>query len=760
MPARKIPPASILFAILSAILCAWGCNRQPVPPQLSGEVKPYKGKPTIHINGRPESPVLYALTDVPGGRWSWEEVPQHNISAFCAQGVRLYQLDIFLEHLWFEDGSFSVEAAQKQVRGVREVCPEAGIFFRFHLNSPKWWLDQYPEENVVYDKAEPSPDEHIGLSRILEADPRNPVRSSMASEKWRSAASEKLKLFCELFSQTPEGNALTGIQVAYGVYGEWHQWGIINYEADFSRPMAGHFRSWLRSKYNSVEELQTAWGDPAITFEAVSVPNTEERAVTTAGIFRHPVKDRKVIDYYECQHELVADNIIHFCKVAKENWPRPIIAGAFYGYFFSVFHRQAAAGHLALHKVLQSEYIDYLSGPQAYYPENGYHAGEPYRSRSLIHSIFLNGKLWLDEYDQQPRRSWPYLGEKDNRQVYEKTLVENVSMIRRNMLFPLLKGQGLWLYDFGLAGMHLNPENDKNIQSGTGGYWDNPVYMENIGKAKAIADQFLHEEFASAADVLAVYDTESILYLPSTVDRKCPVTHQQINWTTLALYYSGALFDPVHIDDLGKVDISSYKAVVFFNVFVLSDADREAIKTKIAGENRHLIWMYAPGYVKGNEISPSFVSDITGINLDTLSFCPRPSLTIEPGFAEAPEQKAWGDYAPLFFIRDKEAKVLGQFAGLNQPGFGYKKLPEHTSWYMGVPISDPLVFRKIFEQANVNFYAPVKDVVYGGGNLLMIHTVKEGVKEFEKNGQRFEIEFDEAPATKVIDIRSGRVILE
>lgn len=756
MPAKKRLPATIAFALI----LAWGCNDQAEIPRLSGEVQPYKGKPTIHVNGKPEAPVLYALTDVPGGRWPWEEVPQHNIRQFCAQGIRLFQLDIFLEHLWLEDGSFSVEVAQKQVRGLREVCPEAGVFFRFHLNSPKWWVEKHPEENVVYDKAEPSPNEPVGLSRILEADPRNPARSSMASGKWRREASEKLKLFCGQFSRTPEGNALIGIQVAYGVYGEWHQWGIIHYEADFSRPMADHFRSWLRVKYKSNEALQTAWGDTAATFEAVSVPATEERTVTSAGIFRHPVKDRKVIDYYECQHELVAGNIIHFCRVIKESWPRPVITGTFYGYFFSVFHRQAAAGHLALHRVLQSEYVDYLSGPQAYYPENGYHAGEPYRSRSLIHSVFLNGKLWLDEYDQQPRRSWPYLGEKDNRPVYEKTLVDNVSMIRRNMLFPLLKGQGLWLYDFGLGGMHLNPENDNNIQSGTGGYWDNPVYMENIGKVKAIADTFLHEEYTSPSDVLAVYDTESILYLPSTVDNKCPVTHQQINWSTLALYYSGALFDPIHLDDLDKVDISRYKAVVFFNVFVLNEKDRKIIKTKVAGDNRHLIWMYAPGYVKGKEISPAFVSGITGIEVDTLAFYPGPRIRIDKGFAEAPEQAAWGDYAPLFFIRDTAATVLGQYTGTGQAGFGNKKLPGHTAWYMGVPVTSQLIFREIFGQAGVQFYAPAEDVVYGGGSLLMIHTVKEGVKEFEKNGRRFELEFHEVPATKVFDIRSGEVILD
>jgi hypothetical protein len=34
---------------------------------LSGEVKKYQGKPTIFVNGKPVYPIIYALTDAPGG---------------------------------------------------------------------------------------------------------------------------------------------------------------------------------------------------------------------------------------------------------------------------------------------------------------------------------------------------------------------------------------------------------------------------------------------------------------------------------------------------------------------------------------------------------------------------------------------------------------------------------------------------------------------------------------------------------------------
>ena len=39
----------------------------------SGQVRLYQGKPTLFINDKPVYAMLYALTDVPGGRWTWEE---------------------------------------------------------------------------------------------------------------------------------------------------------------------------------------------------------------------------------------------------------------------------------------------------------------------------------------------------------------------------------------------------------------------------------------------------------------------------------------------------------------------------------------------------------------------------------------------------------------------------------------------------------------------------------------------------------------
>ena len=234
--------------------------------------------------------------------------------------------------------------------------------------------------------------------------------------------------------------------------------------------MQQYFRRWLSKKYKTNQSLQKAWGNNAVTIETAEVPTLAQRKQTREGVFRDPTLERNVIDYYEAQHDVIVDDIIHFCEVVKKNWPRPIVTGAFYGYFYAVFGREAAGGHLQLQRLLKSPHIDYLSGPGTYYP-SAVEMGEPYRSRSLINSVTLHGKLWLDEMDQQP----PLVPLKDP--GYQQGLEKSIAQVRRNVLFTFSKGQGLWFYDFGSAGFNGGP---RLKDHGTWGWWDEPTLRRDI----------------------------------------------------------------------------------------------------------------------------------------------------------------------------------------------------------------------------------------------------------------------------------------
>ncbi|MBC8079336.1 MAG: hypothetical protein H7X86_03260 [Gorillibacterium sp.] len=703
----------------------------------SAKVEMFKGRPTLFINDEPTNPEFHSLTDCPGGRWTWEEMPRWNLNNFAKIGFKLYQVDLWLEHMWFEDGSFSVEMAKKQLRGIMDVCDQPAVFIRLHVNPPRWWLDRHPEECVGYEGEsiieEPLAD-WGGLRRPLEGDLINFPRVSLASAEWLAVASEKLGLFCQLMANEPEGDCLAGIQPACGVYGEWHYWGFIDHVGDTGIAMTSHFRKWLKQKYGNVETLSAAWNSPEVSFDTATVPGKDERKHLEDGIFRNPQTQRKVSDYYECQHQAVADDIIQFCKVCKENWPRPLVTGTFYGYFFNLFGKQAAGGHLEPHRVLESEYVDYLSAPQAY-GDKHFEIGCTGQSRGVLESCRVNGKLWLDEMDTYTMWGYPH---DMPLKMSSRTMQENIALIRRNVAQSFTRGMGLWYYDFG--------------PTLVSGWWDHPVLLDAIGNMKALFDRYYKKELAPQADVLLVYDTRCFYYLAEQDPVIDPVA---INMAAAAVFHSGAAFDMIFLTDLQKVDLSQYRTVIFGNTLLLSDSEREFIRSRVASNGRHVVFYTAPGYTNGQRNSDDFISDVTGIHV-VKGKCPdNPQVvwTAEPKMIAA--SGTWGPCEPFFVTEDPEAEVVGELAGSGESAMVKKKLGDSVVWFSSIPITSSDVLRSIFRESGAHIHNDDGDVIYSGSGILAIHTKDGGLREITlKNGKKVHVTL-EPISTTFLDNETG-----
>ena len=716
---------------------------------LAASVEMYNGRPVIMLNNSPQYPLIYSLTDVPGGRWSWEELPKYNLLNFYTHGFRLFQVDLFFDHVWKANGNIDMDTAQKQLRGVLNACPDAAIFIRFHVTPPKWWMQQYPEENTIYADTTSMPDINWGLQRLMQEDAQNPTRTSLASAKWKTEAAVKLKEFLFQLKTIPEADHIAGIQVAGGVYGEWHYWGFINNEPDMSKPMLVYFKQWLKEKYKTNNTLAAAWNDKTVTFDNITLPSLPERTTTQAGIFRDPQSERKIIDYYEAQHNCVADDILLFCKVIKDNWPRAIITGAFYGYYYAVFGREAAGGHLAVEKLLHSDYIDYLSGPAAYYPD-AKETGEVYRSRSLIQSVLLHHKLWLDEMDQQP----PLLAMTDT--AYTTSLLKSIANVQRNMLFSFTHGTGFWFYDFGPSGFNGGPRLNDH---GSFGWWDEPSLIQAIEKWKKYFDSALQKPYSSDADVLLVHDTKSFYYTGSSKQYSY-MSHWANNWIPPSIFESGALHDVIYLDDLDKVNIDQYKIIVFINTWVLNDAQKKLIKEKLATSNRSLVWLYAPGFCNEKELNKKFIEEVTGFSIRQIKTPATTVLITDSNVARNNRFTIWNNMVEPLFVVDKDANAVsyGHIEKTDASGFAVKKMKDHISWFLSLPVADKEVWRFLFKQSNIHIYEAAGDVLYGGNGILSIHTLQGGKRQIElKNGKRITIAL--APnSTTVLNAYTGEVI--
>lgn len=704
---------------------------------LSGAVRMHLGKPTLFVNDDPVYPMFYSLTDCPGGRWSFEEMPQTSLRHFAQQGVRLFQVDLFFEQMFSEDGRFDVAVAQRQLRGVLDACPTAAVVIRLHVNSLRSWNRAHPEECCRYADLEADPTEPFGLKRIIEWDNNHPLRHSMASKRWRDESTRMLQTFCREFSKTPEAGHLIGLHVAGGIYGEWHYWGFMENEPDTSTPMTAAFRNWLRGKYENDRALQEAWQDDAVTLDAATVPGTERRNQTKDGIFLDPRSQRRVIDYFECHHAVLADAMLHFCRVAKESWPRPLVIGVFYGYFFSCFGRQATGGHLQVERVLNSPYVDYLSAPMSYWG-SAHGFGGSGHSRGVLGSAFRHGKLWLDEMDQNT-----HLHTDKEFKTSDSTLEDDVARVRRNVAQSYTRGMGLWFYDFGPRTMS--------------GWWSHPVLLEDIRRQREIYDGYSKRPFRREADVLVVYDA-AVFHHTANSYKLDPIQVQAMEEMTADLYHSGVVFDDAYLFDLDQVDLGQYKVVIFANTFLLDESKRRAIKDRAVKDGRHVIFNYMPGYADGQRLDVRFVQDVTGIKLEKFTPTTKPEMMVE--HEDYPKVR-WAPWSavPLLAVADDQATTIGRFAEGGQVALARKPVVGGTAWFSSIPLRTPELMRRIFREAGAHIYTDSGDTFYAGGGVVCLHTVEGGPREVAlRNGRQVRLELSPR-STMLLDAETGQALL-
>ena len=636
------------------------------------EVKEWNGKPTLFVRQTPVYPCFYALTDCPGGRWSWEEFPRQSIRQFVEAGFRLFQVDLFLESVWSQEGPLDIGPAQRQIRGILDLCPSAAVVIRWHLNAPAWWAERNPADLTAYANGPLEKVERLTAPRTLMDDLRRTPRISLASKRWREMATGKTIELLRALAATPEGQALAGIHLACGVYGEWHYWGFLRNEPDTSAPMQAHFAEWRKAHGKA----------------AAPIPGVDERQALDDGIFRDPARREVVIDYHRCQQQLAAADLLHFCRVVKQTWPRKILTGAFYGYFFSMFERQATGGHLCLQQVLRSPDIDYLSAPQAY--------GTSYRdlggcgiTRSLVESIRLHGKLFLDEMDQTP--SWKWANNVDTAFALDD-LASDVALIRRNVVESYTRGAGLWFYDFGPAN--------------TTGWWGDRRLLAEIRELKMVLERCHQHAYQPAGDILFVYDTDVFYYTGSAAGSDSLTDNLAVNRTITAAWRSGAAIETIHLADLERVDLQRFKVVVLANIWLLDAPARRTIRERLMDGRRHVVFQGAPGYCDGRRLSVEYVREVTGLPIQR---------------HDSPLALAGGKaFAPYFTVENEPP-------GLVRRG---------TVWFATVPPREPGAWRELFRAAGAHIYMDGDTVVHAGGGVVLVHSKEGGQRRLELRGGR------------------------
>ncbi len=683
------------------------------------------GAPELLINGKKTAPIMYGLSDIPGSKSNTAQA-QRNIKNFADCGIDIVAADSCLNLGWHKSTDFEIEPVQAEIAGVLEANPDARVLLRLHINPPYWWMRDNPDELVLYN-GEPGVDDGETY-RLIRNDGKHILHVSLASEKWLQEAGELLKRFCEELSDTAEGDSLIGIQVACGIYGEWHQWGV-----DTGKPMQKLFKKFLKEKYKTETELQKAWNDSTVTFETAELA-PDPGTPGDLGNFRNPKHSRKIIDSQMCLQASVPKAILHFCKIIKENWKGDILTGSFYGYFMTRGSDMLVImGHMLPELIFENkEYIDFLCGPFPYL-ENRLPDGVPL-SRALLESMRLNNILWLTEMDQHPVGTESFVGGDPSYRA------ETVSQLQRNILLPVVSGMGTWYYDHRIVPACL--EFDKrNLSVGSvflkKGWWDCTELLCEIKKLQAVSSEYLLQDYEPAADVLIVYDTHTYFYQQGFMD--------EIYALHDAFGRCGVSYDCIYLSDFEKCDISRYKLVIFANTYFISDDLKASVKKLTEGKT--VVWMYAAGICNGNDLNTDFVSDLTGIKVKITGN--EASYTVCGDNENVPFNE--NRFNPMLSVDDTEAQPVAFYDKSGECAAARKD----KVWYFAVPVVSKAVAEKIIDISGAHRYIKSDDFLFAGNGMVVVNTFSGGEKTLIlKNGTRINCTLPPL-ATAVFDAKTG-----
>lgn len=694
-------------------------------------VEPYRGVPTLFVDGKPEV----------GRAYYTERIGKGPVHSFAEAGVNFVTFR-YAEtsgrrgaprHAWPSRDVFDFSDFDEKANTILEANPNARIFPRVELFAPQWWFAENPTEVMVYSDGT--------TVKPLREGPATPL-PAWTSKIWRADTALYLRKLIEHIASQPYGKHVVGYHLASGGTSEWYYWPDyrwflfeINQDlVDYSKPQTDAFREYLHAKYSTLDALRAAWRNSSVTFENATIAPKADKMRPDWGVFFDPAKSQHVIDTFDFEGDVVADTIAYFCKVVKDATGGKAMTGAFYGYVIGAPDR----AYRSTRKLLQSPHIDFLCAPSDYdFREPG--AGLS-AYRTVARSVQLHGKLWWDENDYYTYLTPASLTNEGwtGPLTYENT----EAMQLRQLANQVEHASAAWWYDWNS--------------------FDSPDIMHLIAKVNAIARRSLHTGRQSVSEIAAVVDEKSLHYTEMGWSLFRPLIQEQ----RLPFGRIGAPVDWLLMDDLD--DAPPYKMYVFLNAFHVTAPQKRAIQRLYSRGARAIVWVYAPGIV-GTALDGKDSLDVTGMKLKLLF--DRSSLHVEigplgeqalPGVHQGWRYGTDGVMAnstanklgPVMIGDDPDATTLGMLYGFGEPGLIAKARGGVQTYFSSAPKLPDWLLRGIAAKAGVHIYNQQDDAMYVNKSFVGIHTPRAGTRmlRFPAPVSLFDVYNEKTVATGVTEV--------
>lgn len=641
------------------------------------------GKNTIVVDGKPITNLSFKSF----------RPSKNNISDFYKAGIKVNNMIVssivsalavpYSLHgeTWFGEGIYDFAAFDKQMELFRENAPDTYMMVHLHVDSRKWWHEQNPGR----------PESFYKLSQIA------------PDEKWRRDTADYIKAFIK-YAEDKYNDIIIGYFLLGGHTTEWFS----SFDFEESHPIKlADYRRYMND-------------------ETVEIPTKDRLERPRREMFLDPVADKDVIDYRKYHHRLIADTVNYFGAAAQEVLCHKKLLGCYWGYVMELIGARVWNwGHLEGDRVYRSGIYDFYATPSSY-AFRDHDESSAYMIPS--DSVELNGQTYIISFDHLTH-VFPTLinnerrlcSKEDFQITYDvfsrirrdllKNAKETRDVLRREMMQTIAKRGGEWWFDM-MEGWFYDDET-----------------MADIANNVEIYKKYEHLDSSSISEVAQFVSSESLYY----INKESYINSEHITFQRGAFSKLGAPYDCYSFNDIDRIDLSKYKLLVFSDAFMMTDEQREYIKSKVKGDGRSLLFVGPADYVNDSGFSIERTCDMVEMKLE----------------AETGEKTiiAYGDdyghaVSPntLFKVVDDSCEAIGRFEN-GSVALAKVKKEDYTVYFSSLGNISTHVLREIAREAGVHIYTENDAAVFINKSFTGVYNAcsDETVLDIGCNGRFTEI---------------------
>lgn len=678
---------------------------------VESDVKDVGGTPQFHVNGRPFNLIWAGVAGWlrPDRRRTLGKAPVTAVKVtndYRAWHPRL--------------GVYDFTSFDREAELYRRGNPNAWFIWDLTVYPPPDFLEKFPDEMASDETGDIAP---VGR-----------FSWSYASKRGLNEIKEMIGMAIRYVESSPYANRVLGYRVNSGVTIEWLGWDAKpDRVRDFSERNKAAFRSFAAERYPELK-------DPHI-------PGLEERfELDGDDILWDQKRHLNAIAYMDYNSWIVQKDLLEAVGHAKATLAglgRKKVVGTYYGYtyFLNATGQSARRAHFALHDLLRDNRgrVDFLMSPQSYAQRD---LGDTCADMKPFRTMQDAGIVPIVEDDTRTHAR-PYLTYQGHKQVLTEDL--SVSVLRRNSSIALC---------------HRSPPYYYALVTGTD--FDSPKLAREIADVRAVSGFCLEKGLGRQAEVALVASERSITSMPGlrrSVNRgvayqrycvdgtveggelKCAVLNGEIFSHFLnTMARSGAPVDYLLAEDLQSAR-ADYRLYVFLNAFAWDDALKTAVE-RIRARGAAILWLYAPGWIKGSENAVDYMRELTGIAFRKSTEPLVAGLTMKDGrFMGTPNEKI----SPMFVPTGVD-EVLGTYEN-GSPGAAAFRVGKSQTFFSGAWQLDRAFIHELYRRAGVHIYTMSDDPVEAGAGLFTLHARSPGVKKVRIRNR-----------TTVLDIPARRIV--